>query len=97
LKILTPLISDQLILCLFEAFQFYVRTQHPLKKVRLEKSLYLGQYDQGKASRYFAQPPLSPLAKKTPIEKGRKCAKRTLNMHPILILIESQDKMHTST
>jgi len=35
----------QLILCFFEAFQFYARTSHPLKKVRLEKSgsLFLGQ------------------------------------------------------
>jgi len=34
----------QLILCFFEAFQFYARTSHTLKKVRLEKSgsLYLG-------------------------------------------------------
>ena len=34
-----------MILCLFEAFKFYARTSHPLKKVRLEKSgsLYLGQ------------------------------------------------------
>jgi len=36
----------QLILCLFEAFQLYARTSHPLKKVRLEKwgSLYLGLF-----------------------------------------------------
>jgi len=53
------------------------------------------EVDQGKASRHFAQPPLSRLAKKTSKEKGRKCAARTLNMHSILILIESQDKMHT--
>jgi len=52
---------------------------------------------QGKASRHFAQPPLSCLMKKTPEEKGRKCATRTLNIHPILISIESQDKIHTRT
>ena len=42
--LLAFVLSYQLILCLFEAFQFYARTLHPLKKVRLEKfgSLYLG-------------------------------------------------------
>jgi len=38
------------------------------------------------------------LAKTTPKEKGRKCATKTLKMHPILISIESQDKIiHTRT
>jgi len=32
------ILSQQVILCLFEVFQFYARTSHPLKKVRLEKS-----------------------------------------------------------
>ena len=37
------------------------------------------------------------LAKKMPKEKRRQCATRTLNMHQILILIESQDKIRTRT
>jgi len=33
-------LSYQLILCLFEAFQSYARTSHPLKKVRLYSLLF---------------------------------------------------------
>jgi len=36
--LLAFILSHQLILCLFVAFQFYARTSHLLKKVRLEKS-----------------------------------------------------------
>jgi len=36
--LLAFILSQQAILCLFEVFQFYARTSHPLKKVRLEKS-----------------------------------------------------------
>ena len=45
--LLAFVLSYQFILSLFEAFQFYVRTSHPLKKVRLEKSglLYLGSLE----------------------------------------------------
>jgi len=43
-QLLAFILSYQLIICLFEAFQFFARNSHPLKKVRLEKSgsLYLG-------------------------------------------------------
>ena len=42
--LLAFILSYQLILYLFEDFQFYARTSHPLIKVRLEKSnsLFLG-------------------------------------------------------
>jgi len=42
--LLAFILSYQLILCLFEAFRFFERISHPLKKVRLEMSgsLYLG-------------------------------------------------------
>jgi len=40
------ILSQQVILSLFEFFQFYARTSHPLKKIRLVKSgsLYLGHF-----------------------------------------------------
>jgi len=42
--LLAFILSQQVILCLFEVFQFYARTSHPLKKSAAGKvgSLYLG-------------------------------------------------------
>jgi len=44
------ILSYQLILSLFESFQFYLQTSQPLKKVRLEKSHFTYVCDMGHES-----------------------------------------------